>query len=490
MDRLFAAVGACALAAGFAAAAESAPTPPPADIPALVRQLGAERYADREAAAAALEKVGPPAAAALAAAAARGEDPEVRERAAVLLGKVRRAADSVARLAPRKVALDYRDVPLGTALNDLKMRTGLNLTIDPDRVTDPLRKVTCRTAEVPVWEALEAFCAAAGLREAFRHEVDVPKPAGPRRGYTPPPPPPLPDAVPVVLVDGKGGRLPGDRATAVRVLVLPPSFPGHRATVGTGELGLCLDVTPVPGFGWQEVTGVKVVRVTDAAGRAGSAGIDREAAVPRNPFAWEVFAPPGMGLRVDRDGNPIPPDTQPNPRVVAVPLKVATPSARSLRRLEGVVFGEVQLTGQVLVTVDAPKDRTSGIIPGPGDLSVTVMDVAAGTEKGALGRTRVLLQYPSPYALAMRKRGWNPNWPEAPLRPGQGYKVEAFDDAGKPFPVTNNQSADMSDDGMTMIQMVTLSYKPGAGVPARLVVTGPKTVTVQVPFALDDVPLP
>src|SRR5947207_786689 len=68
MRRLIAAVGACAVAVGLAGASgTSAPTPAPqpADIAALVEQLGSERFADREAAAAALEKIGAPAAEAL-----------------------------------------------------------------------------------------------------------------------------------------------------------------------------------------------------------------------------------------------------------------------------------------------------------------------------------------------------------------------------------------------------------------------------------------
>src|SRR5439155_22004641 len=103
----------------------------------------------------------------------------------------------------------------------------------------PLRKVTCVTGEVPAWEALDAFCTAAGLKEVFVQELDVPKPQqqpGGRRGYVAPMPQiPNPDAVPIVLIDGKAQKLPGDRNTAVRVVALPPSFPGHRVTLGTGE---------------------------------------------------------------------------------------------------------------------------------------------------------------------------------------------------------------------------------------------------------------
>src|SRR5262245_11822396 len=224
MRRLFAAVGACALVSGLAVglAGDGPPThsapPTAAQIQALIEQLGSERFSDREAAVVALEKIGPAATEALQAAATRGESPEVRERAATILIKLKRGAESGIRLTAKRVKLEYKNIPLGTAVNDLKARTGLNLSLDPNRVANPLRQVTCETAELPVWEALEAFCVAAGLRESFLLDLDQPKQPGPRRGYTPPPPPPNADAVAVVLIDGKPDRLPGDRSTAVRVI--------------------------------------------------------------------------------------------------------------------------------------------------------------------------------------------------------------------------------------------------------------------------------
>jgi hypothetical protein len=35
-----------------------------------------------------------------------------------------------------------------------------------------------------------------------------------------------------------------------------------------------------------------------------------------------------------------------------------------------------------------------------------------------------------------------------------------------------------------------MTFRPGQGVPAKIVVVGPKTVTVEVPFAMENVPLP
>ncbi|MBN9119548.1 MAG: hypothetical protein J0I06_10390, partial [Planctomycetes bacterium] len=274
MTRLFAAVGTIGLAVGVVMGG-SAPTPPtpPTNPAELVAQLGSDDFAQRESAVAALEKAGAAAIPALRDA-LKSPEPEVRQRAAAVLTKLQRAADSAGKLAPKKIALDYKGVPLGTAVNDLRTRTGLNVALDPNRIADPLRKVTCVTGELPLWEALERFCAAAGLKEDVRAELDVPKvqPPGGRRAYTPPPQVPAADAVPVVLVDGTGQRLPGDRRTAVRVVALPASFPGHRVTLGTGATTLCFEVAPAPGLNWVDVSGVKITRLTDDAGRAGGAG--------------------------------------------------------------------------------------------------------------------------------------------------------------------------------------------------------------------------
>src|SRR5262245_58145273 len=109
MARLFAVMAVCGVAVGLAVA--SGTVPPPATIQSLVEQLGSERYSDREAATAALEKIGPPALPLLQAA-TRSENPEVRERASTLVTKLKRVAVSTDRLTARRVKLDYKDIPL------------------------------------------------------------------------------------------------------------------------------------------------------------------------------------------------------------------------------------------------------------------------------------------------------------------------------------------------------------------------------------------
>lgn len=490
MTRLFAAVGAVGLMVGAARGGPPAP-PPPAE---LVARLGSDEYAEREAAARALARLGPDALPALRDA-LKSSDPEVRARVAPIVTQLQRAADSTGKLTPKKLALNYKDVPLGTALADFKVRSGLNLVFDTAKVADPLRKVTVSTAEVPVWEALDAFCAAAGLREEFRAELEVPKVQNQnRRAYTPPPQIPNPDAVPVVLVEGTPRAVPGDRRTAVRVLALPANFPGHRVTLGTGDTTLCFDVAPQPGLGWVDVSAVKITRLTDDAGRLGGAGRARAADAYDSNDEVVAFGGVGFGgfvgrggMRFDpRTGMPIYPDTVPNPRVVDVPLKLATPSARSIKKLEGVVLGEVMLANQTLLTVAEPT-KTPGVAhDGLGSFRLTVQGV---TETKAGGtQVALVLQYPPPWA----RRVSNPGgiWPESP-RPGATPTVQAFDAAGKAIGAASSGGyTDSSDDGQTMYQHVTMTFRKDAGVPAKFVVTGPRPMVVEVPFVLENVPLP
>jgi hypothetical protein len=497
MRRIVLAAGVCALAVGLVATAAepipgSAATPAstPTAIPALVEQLGSEQFAEREAAAAAIMKLGAPALPALQAA-LKSESAEVRERAAGLLAKIRRVTESAEKLVAKRVKLDYQDIPLGTAVNDLKSRTGLNIALDANRVTNPLRRVTVQSGELPAWEALEAFCAAAGLREVFQNELELPKNTQTtRRGYiASPQPPPNADAVAITLIDGKPEKLPGSRGSAVRVLALPPTFPGHKVTLGSGELTLCLDVTPVPGLGWQEVAGVKVTRLIDSNDRAGGAGTERNTTPGFDPSGMVVFGRGGVAMRFDINGNPIPPESQPNPRVVPVPLKLNSETPRAIKRLEGSVFAELQLPNQHLIAVTDPAKKTGNWYHGPGELRFSVVEVKEAPRTGGTGSIKVQMQFPSPWAVNMRKRMWGGGFSESP-RTQQPNRVEAFDAEGKPFPLTNHGYTDMSDDGMTTTQTMAISFPQGKGVPAKLVVIGPKPVLVEVPFVLENITLP
>jgi len=500
--KLFATVGIVGLAVSIAVGgSEPAPASSTPLLSELVFQLGAEDFRERENAAAALEKAGEAAIPALREA-VKSENPEVRQRAAAILFKLQRAVNSSEKLSAKKLTLNYKNAPLGHAITDLRTRSGLNIAIDPSRLGDPLRKVTCVTGELPVWEALDAFCAAAGLKEEFRPELELPKMQNRGRGYLMPQTQvPNADSVPIVLVGGKLSRLPGDRRTAVRVLVLPRSFPSHRVSLGTGEITLCFDITPTPGLNWQDATSVKITKLVDDAGRFGGAGSPKPEIAPSDIDnvmvlgglrGGVVFAGPGVGgaMRFDpQTGAPIYPDSMPNPRVIPVPLKLATPTARSIKRLEGSVLGEITLTNQTLITVNEPKKHIGTVFEGPGSLQFTIASLVE-TKQGT--DIQLVLEYPSPWSVGAR-RGWNPGgvWPEAPRPGNQTPTVQVYDAAGKSMSAsTASGFTDVLGDGQTMQYRLNWTFRKEAGTPAKFVVVGPRPMIVEVPFVLENVPLP
>ncbi len=244
---------------------------------------------------------------------------------------------------------------------------------------------------------------------------------------------------------------------------------------------------------------MKVTKLIDDAGRPGGAGSLKPSAPVGSDFdnvvLWGgpgVQFAGGVGGRFDpRTGMPIPPDSVPNPRIVSVPLKLGTPDARSIARLEGHILGEIQVANQPLVTVLDPAKHTNTPFDAPGQMRMTI--VAVGDPKGNSGATvQVTLHYPSPWATNAR-RGFNPGgiWPEQP-RAGQTPTVKAYDAKGKEMLSQSGGGgySDSSDDGLTLIQHMTMRYAKDAGVPAKLVLVGPRPVIVEVPFVLENVPLP
>src|SRR4051812_44376729 len=95
---------------------------PAADPAALVAQLGSPRYADREAATAALERMGRTALAPLRAA-RDARDPEIRTRAAALVHTI----EGTLLTQPTLVTLDFVDRPLPEVIKALSDQTGIKL---------------------------------------------------------------------------------------------------------------------------------------------------------------------------------------------------------------------------------------------------------------------------------------------------------------------------------------------------------------------------
>jgi hypothetical protein len=137
----------------------------PASDPAeLVARLGAARYAEREASAAALEKLGRPALAALRGA-REVKDPEIRTRAAALVVKIEGNLLTQASM----VKLDFEHAPLPEVLKSLSDQTGIKLSLIPENAPVLLkRRVNLHEANpLPFWQALDRLCDAAHLQYNF-----------------------------------------------------------------------------------------------------------------------------------------------------------------------------------------------------------------------------------------------------------------------------------------------------------------------------------
>jgi hypothetical protein len=135
--------------------------PAPDELAALISRLGSPRSAERAAAAAALEQMGPAAVPALQEA-RQARDLELRARAAALLD----AIDGRSLTLPTLVTLDFHDRSIAEVVAAIADRSKAELILEPeadDRWKS--RRVSLEEpAPLPFWEALDRLCQVAGLR--------------------------------------------------------------------------------------------------------------------------------------------------------------------------------------------------------------------------------------------------------------------------------------------------------------------------------------
>jgi hypothetical protein len=499
MRRLLGALSAVACGLGVAPAADT-PAPP---VETLIQQLGDPSFARRETASRELARLGHAALPALEKAVATSPDSEVCYRANAIAAALRKTVDASKHLTAKTVRLDYDRVPLGTAVSDLKAKTGVPLTLDQARVADPLRIITAKSDDLPAWEAIEAFCAAAGLKEVFRYDLTpggLPtySPYRSRRVYTEGGPPSTETAgqVPVVLADGKA-TLPGDRSTSIRVLALPPGFAGNKVIRGEGTVVLNLDVTPLGGLKWDDTTTIRIHKAEDETGRPITVSHRIKTQQAGGYYGEDVvFLGGGQMAWVggwDGEIHPVNPNGRLNPRIVPVTLKTDDRSITALRVLEGAVVGEITLTNQTLATVpNLPK--AAGRTVQAGDMTITVGEHKVLPD----GRVQMKVRVESPNQWAMqrfgggRRPGGRTGPTDGGLAVANGAVLRFADGDGKSLASPMMRGSNISDDGITQSYDYDLEFRKrdGYGVPATMTVVGNKAMAVEVPFRLKNVPLP
>jgi len=497
MARTLAALIAIGWFASFASAAGTS-------IDGLIDQLAAASYLDREAAGRELLKIGHPALPALEKSVAVNPDLEARQRATTLIHQIKRTLDTSKFLPPKLVKLDYVNVPLGTALADLKGKTGIPLLLDQQKVADGMRLVTVRTEEIPAWAAVEAFCQATGLKEIFREElggsnVNQVNPYSRRGSYIAPNQMPFETAsqVPVVLVDGKTTSLPGDRSSPVRVLALPAGFSGNKIVRGSGQVILNLDVTPLPSVKWDDVTAVRIFRAEDETGRPvtisqrsdsviGAGGINEGVVFWGGQPQGQVMIWNG-DMAYASSG----PTTRANPRIVPVALRTDDRSIKMLKVFEGVVLGEVTLTNQTLATIDDLAKSVGSTANAAGDTKITLVDYKTEATNRIVIKVRI--DTPNPYtSMKMNRRmAINPNWDLETVRPNTNV-IKFLDVDGTVLPQPSTRGSSGTDDGIRQTNETeyVFNHRPGVKLPAKIQLVGNKPVSVEIPFKMQNVPLP
>jgi hypothetical protein len=131
------------------------------EVVTLVEQLGSARYADREAAAEALGRIGRPALAALRIA-GDSRDPEVRTRAAALAQKIENALLT----QPTRLDLNFQNALLPEVTRSISRQTGFRVELYPTNLPKwRQQRISLHESEVvDFWKAIDQVCDLAGLQ--------------------------------------------------------------------------------------------------------------------------------------------------------------------------------------------------------------------------------------------------------------------------------------------------------------------------------------
>jgi len=461
-----------------------------------IAQLASRSYAEREAATKSLDALGTTALPALQKALAESSNPEVQLRVRGLIAKIQRRADSMLFIQAKPVSFDFQERPLSSAVADIRSKTGIPLALDPS-VKDKVRPITLKLDELPPWQAIERFCAAAGLRETLTPNAK-PEAKGGRPGRRPnrlvefenpgvAQSLARPEDLPIVLVEGKNNGAV-DSTGGIRIRALPLTYAGSGADRSAGEVKLHFDVAPQPGLNWLETKEIRIGRATSATGRELSA-LFRPEAIP-SPFAGNED---GIGIAIDSiEGDiPILKPTRTNSRAVPVTFKAEERDGKSLRNLEGLIIGEVARPNRPILTID-DLAAANGVVYGSQNSTLTVVSMTSDAKSGS---TKLVLRIGGPSNFdGMQQAGPRGNrLGEIGLSERSIRNIRYYDADGRLMKQPVQQGSNAMSDGFSESVEMTLRFGSGASniapKPVKLVLMGTEIVTVEVPFKLKDVPL-
>jgi hypothetical protein len=446
--------------------------PPGEEAATLVEKLGAPRYAEREAAAQALEGLGRQALPALRAG-RQSDDPEVRARAAALLGRI----ESGLMVRPTMIKLDFRDRPLPEVVKILSERADVAMALVPEN--NPIwqtRRVTLEAPEpVPFWGVLDRLGKAAQLQSSVTMRTGqglrgplVQFYLGARTGSVP-----TSDSGPFrATIHGIHYRR--DRTFAQNGAVSPPAFApvGEPAVInnagrgGTEQFYADLQIAAEPRMVLTQSGPLKLTEALDDRGRALIPAASAET-VQRMAGYYGTY---GTGVATLQ---------------MQVHLRPPQPEARTIKRLRGVVPVVVAARKDDPLVIDLAQGKGKAFQSD--EMSITIHDVRTEPDQ-----PRISIE------LSLR-----PNVPSDPSVAGGRFaaemmafrspqmsqsQIEILDAQGRVyaqwFPSSNRIDAE------EMRMTIMLLPNEQVGPPTQLRFYDLSRATAEANFEFHDVPMP
>jgi hypothetical protein len=475
----------------------------------LIKQLGSPGFHEREIAMRDLDAMGAAALPALQRA-SRGDDLEVCRRAQELIEKIEKRLLTARLLEPQRLQLSYKGTPIDQARLDFSKKTGIQLKIEGDMENGGLssrqlkRTLTLDSGKVTFWEAFDQFCDKAGLaersllpkklphvaaesaknlekeelalmllRQRERQLLDLDQ-AGSAGLFNP-----------FVLAEGKVPRLPTFFSGAARIRALPAPFSVLGPAPSKDEHNVALELTPEPKLKVKRLLEARVSRAIDDQGQS------------LTPI-WEIPSMAGddeLGDVITLVGDATGADLLARSlHQVSVRLKVGPRPSKLIQEMQGTIAAQIVPPPEPLVTVDNVLNAVGQTFTGPDGRTLSVLKAG----RDANGRIQLDVEMKHPIAQMNGRFGVAGR---RVFRVGRGRivdssssavtsKYELFDSNGALLKPQETSTGNVIR-GAEWTQTWSFTFTPVANDQnLKLVFTGQRTVTLEIPFSLKDIPVP
>ncbi len=311
----------------------------------------------------------------------------------------------------------------------------------------------------------------------------------------------------IVLKDGKPKDAPTDYSTSIRVRAMEKIENVTAPEVGQFVVGL--QASPEPKFTWQNLIGVTITKAVDDKDQTLA---QAEVETPNAPAIG--FGAPGRGIRVIQVGPGWNGVASSLHQEIPVYLKKGEKNAKSLKELTGVIEAQVLAPAKAVITTDDVFKSANKTFNGGEKGWIKIIEAT----KADNGQVRVRFDLQAPQDIVPMNTAVNapangpmggPGVPQGKvqiqgqaqaklavvaLRPiGRlqqvGIGLEAIDEKGKVIPLTIQQQV-VQDANGAHVENVAIFQLAKEQQTAKLVYSGSRIVTVEVPFTLKNVTLP